>query len=88
MLERIRRDGGVSIAELADSHDVSTITVHRDLAELSAEGLIERVDSTARLQSVPAAASRLATTGQRLQRGPLLQQRFLALTVAGTNARP
>ena len=48
MLERIRREGGVSIAELADSHDVSAITVHRDLAELSAEGLIERVHGGAR----------------------------------------
>jgi DeoR/GlpR family transcriptional regulator of sugar metabolism len=48
MLERIRREGGVSIAELADRHDVSTITVHRDLAELSADGLVERVHGGAR----------------------------------------
>ena len=34
MLDRIQREGGVSIAELAQSHDVSTITVHRDLAAL------------------------------------------------------
>ena len=31
MLERIQRDGGVSVAVLAGSHDVSPITVHRDL---------------------------------------------------------
>lgn len=60
MLERIRRDGGVSIAELADSHDVSTITVHRDLAELSAEGLIERVHGGAR-------AINGQTDGQRIE---------------------
>ncbi len=48
MLERIRRDGGVSVAELARDHDVSAITVHRDLAELSDEGLIERVHGGAR----------------------------------------
>ncbi len=48
ILERIRREGGVSVAELARDHDVSTITVHRDLAELSDEGLIERVHGGAR----------------------------------------
>jgi DeoR family fructose operon transcriptional repressor len=48
MLERIRREGGVSVAELARDHDVSAITVHRDLAELSDEGLIERVHGGAR----------------------------------------
>jgi hypothetical protein len=31
----------------------------------------------------PAALSRLATTGQRLQRGSLLQQRFLTVTSRG-----
>jgi DeoR/GlpR family transcriptional regulator of sugar metabolism len=48
ILERIRRSGGVSIAELAEDHGVSTITVHRDLAELAGEGLIERVHGGAR----------------------------------------
>jgi DeoR/GlpR family transcriptional regulator of sugar metabolism len=55
MLERIRREGGVSIAELAQSHDVSTITVHRDLAELSSDGLIERVHGGARAVNGPGA---------------------------------
>jgi DeoR family fructose operon transcriptional repressor len=49
ILERIRREGGVSVAELARDHDVSAITVHRDLAELSGEGLIERVHGGARI---------------------------------------
>jgi DeoR/GlpR family transcriptional regulator of sugar metabolism len=48
MLDRIRREGGVSVAELARDHQVSAITVHRDLAELSDEGLIERVHGGAR----------------------------------------
>ena len=53
MLDRIQREGGVSIAELAQSHDVSTITVHRDLAELSSGGLIERVHGGARALNGP-----------------------------------
>ena len=48
ILERIRRDGGVTVAELASAHGVSTITVHRDLAELAADGLIERIHGGAR----------------------------------------
>jgi DeoR/GlpR family transcriptional regulator of sugar metabolism len=48
ILERIRREGGVSVAELARDHDVSAITVHRDLAALAGEGLIERVHGGAR----------------------------------------
>jgi DeoR/GlpR family transcriptional regulator of sugar metabolism len=48
ILERIRREGGVTISQLAHDHGVSTITVHRDLAELAAEGLIERVHGGAR----------------------------------------
>jgi DeoR/GlpR family transcriptional regulator of sugar metabolism len=48
MLERIQRDGGVSVAELARSHAVSPITVHRDLEHLAGEGLVERVHGGAR----------------------------------------
>ena len=48
ILERIRRDGGVTVADLAIDHGVSTITVHRDLAGLAADGLIERVHGGAR----------------------------------------
>jgi DeoR/GlpR family transcriptional regulator of sugar metabolism len=53
ILERIRRDGGVSVAELAEDHGVSAITVHRDLAELAADGLIERVHGGARALGEP-----------------------------------
>jgi DeoR/GlpR family transcriptional regulator of sugar metabolism len=48
ILERIQRDGGVSVAELARDHAVSAITVHRDLEQLSREGLVERVHGGAR----------------------------------------
>lgn len=61
MLERIRREGGVSIAELADTHDVSSITVHRDLAELASEGLIERVHGGARAINGQGAGERIET---------------------------
>ena len=48
ILEQIRRDGGVSVAELARSHAVSPITVHRDLEQHAAKGLVERVHGGAR----------------------------------------
>jgi DeoR/GlpR family transcriptional regulator of sugar metabolism len=48
ILERIQRVGGVSLAELAREHAVSTITVHRDLEQLSRQGLVERFHGGAR----------------------------------------
>jgi DeoR family fructose operon transcriptional repressor len=48
ILQRIQRDGGVSVAELARDHAVSAVTVHRDLEELAREGLVERVHGGAR----------------------------------------
>jgi DeoR/GlpR family transcriptional regulator of sugar metabolism len=48
ILEQIQRDGGVSIAELARTHGVSPVTVHRDLEQLASEGLVERVHGGAR----------------------------------------
>src|SRR3954449_1867648 len=57
ILERIQRDGGVSIADLARDLTVSPITVHRDLEHLSKEGLVERVHGGAReLLAGPATA--------------------------------
>jgi DeoR/GlpR family transcriptional regulator of sugar metabolism len=55
MLDRIQREGGVSVAELARAYAVSAITVHRDLEQLAGEGLVERVHGGARALS-PAAA--------------------------------
>jgi DeoR/GlpR family transcriptional regulator of sugar metabolism len=48
ILERIQRDGGASVAELARAHDVAPITAHRDLERLAADGLVERVHGGAR----------------------------------------
>ena len=48
ILEHIQRDGGASVADLARTHDVSPITVHRDLEQLAREGLVERVHGGAR----------------------------------------
>jgi DeoR/GlpR family transcriptional regulator of sugar metabolism len=56
MLERIQREGGVSVAELARAHGVSAITVHRDLVQLAGDGLIERVHGGARALRVDQAA--------------------------------
>jgi DeoR/GlpR family transcriptional regulator of sugar metabolism len=52
ILQRIQREGGVSVAELARDHAVSAVTVHRDLEELAREGLVERVHGGARALSV------------------------------------
>ena len=48
ILQRVQRDGGVSVADLARDHAVSAVTVHRDLEELAREGLVERVHGGAR----------------------------------------
>jgi DeoR/GlpR family transcriptional regulator of sugar metabolism len=48
ILDRIKRAGGASVAELAREHGVSSITVYRDLERLAADGLVERVHGGAR----------------------------------------
>jgi DeoR/GlpR family transcriptional regulator of sugar metabolism len=48
ILDRIRRQGGVTVAELARAHAVSNMTAHRDLEHLAREGLVERVRGGAR----------------------------------------
>ena len=48
ILERIRRDGGVTVAELARAHAISNMTAHRDLQQLARDGLVERVRGGAR----------------------------------------
>ena len=59
ILERVQRDGGASLAELASEHAVSPVTVHRDLELLSGEGLLERVRGGAR--SLPDTRPRIET---------------------------
>ena len=48
ILERVQREGGASLADLASEHAVSPVTVHRDLELLSDQGLLERVRGGAR----------------------------------------
>jgi DeoR/GlpR family transcriptional regulator of sugar metabolism len=61
ILQRIQRDGGVSIADLVRDHAVSAVTVHRDLEELAREGLVERVHGGARAVGVTPAAPAIPT---------------------------
>jgi DeoR/GlpR family transcriptional regulator of sugar metabolism len=91
MLERIRRDGGVSVAELARAYDVSAITVHRDLEHLAAEGLVERVHGGARAIAESAAMARpaIATAwSQRVEQAAAakdaIAERAAELVVAGS----
>jgi DeoR/GlpR family transcriptional regulator of sugar metabolism len=48
ILDRVQREGGASLADLASEHAVSPVTVHRDLELLSGAGLLERVRGGAR----------------------------------------
>ncbi len=48
IVERIRREGGITLAEVARDHGISNMTAHRDLEHLADEGLVERVRGGAR----------------------------------------
>ena len=61
ILERIQRDGGVSVSVLARDYSVSAITVHRDLEQLAREGLVERVHGGARAIRGTGALPQIAT---------------------------
>ncbi|MDA0180155.1 DeoR/GlpR family DNA-binding transcription regulator [Solirubrobacter phytolaccae] len=63
ILERIQRDGGVSVADLARELTVSSITVHRDLEQLSRDGLVERVHGGARALPAAGPATAIPPTG-------------------------
>src|SRR4051812_34613351 len=63
ILERIQRDGGVSIADLARDLTVSSITVHRDLEHLTKEGLVERVHGGARALAGSPSSTAIPPTG-------------------------
>jgi DeoR family fructose operon transcriptional repressor len=43
ILDRLRRDGGVSLADLAGELGVSQVTIHRDVGRLAEQGRVERV---------------------------------------------
>ncbi len=79
ILERVRRDGGASVADLARALDVSPITVHRDLELLARDGLLERVHGGAR--ALPGAeapgSDGLATAwDHRVQLGRVAKERI------------
>ena len=68
ILELIQRSGGVSVAELARTHAVSPITVHRDLEQLAGDGLVERVHGGARALRRADGPEQIATAwSQRVQ---------------------
>ncbi|MDA0180115.1 DeoR/GlpR family DNA-binding transcription regulator [Solirubrobacter phytolaccae] len=43
ILERLQREGGVSLTELARELGVSAVTIHRDVTQLAEQGQVERV---------------------------------------------
>ncbi len=89
ILEQIQRDGGVSVADLARDHAVSAITVHRDLEQLTREGLVERVHGGARALRGSGAAPLIATAwSQRVQQAgaakAAIAERAAALVSSGS----
>jgi DeoR/GlpR family transcriptional regulator of sugar metabolism len=91
ILERIQRDGGVSGADHARGHAVSASTGHRDLEQLSREGLVERVHGGARVIRPlhPGSLPLIATAwGQRVDQAGAAKQAIAAeaasLVVAGS----
>jgi DeoR/GlpR family transcriptional regulator of sugar metabolism len=78
VLERIRRDGGASVAELARDHGVSQVTIHRDLARLGEDGLIERVHGGARLPGSGPRALRVATDWSKRLESAVLEKQVIA----------
>jgi DeoR family fructose operon transcriptional repressor len=68
ILEHIQQVGGVSLAELAREYAVSAITVHRDLEQLSRQGLVERFHGGARATPSAAPAQQETAWDRRLHR--------------------
>jgi len=54
ILEHIRERGAATIADLARTHAISSMTAHRDLEQLASEGLLVRVRGGARALEAPA----------------------------------
>jgi DeoR/GlpR family transcriptional regulator of sugar metabolism len=82
ILERIQRDGGASIAELARDYGVSQITVHRDLERLGRDGLIERVHGGARMPGSGPRALRVPTDWTKRLEQALAQKEAIAARAA------
>jgi DeoR/GlpR family transcriptional regulator of sugar metabolism len=83
ILERIQREGGASIRDLARDYGVSAITVHRDLERLASEGLVERVHGGARPHGGRSARIAVATDwAKRLQQALPEKQAIAARAAA------
>jgi DeoR/GlpR family transcriptional regulator of sugar metabolism len=48
ILERIQREGSVTLGELVRVYAISNMTAHRDLEQLASDGLVERIRGGAR----------------------------------------
>jgi DeoR family fructose operon transcriptional repressor len=48
ILERIQREGSVTLGELVRVYGISNMTAHRDLEQLASDGLVERIRGGAR----------------------------------------
>ncbi len=70
ILERVQRDGRVSLSDLVNDYAVSPVTVHRDLDLLSSGGLIERVRGGARAVPESRAPIETAWSARMRQAGP------------------
>ena len=82
ILERIQRDGGASVRELAHEYGVSSITVHRDLERLAADGLIERVHGGARPTGGRTARAQVATDWAKRMQQALPEKEAIAARAA------
>jgi DeoR/GlpR family transcriptional regulator of sugar metabolism len=82
ILERIQRDGGASIGDLAREYEVSPITVHRDLERLAREGLIERIHGGARPAGGGPTELRVATDWTKRLRQSLPEKEAIAARAA------
>ena len=85
ILERVQRDGRVSLADLANDYAVSPVTVHRDLDLLSSGGLIERVRGGARAVPKSRAPIETAWSARLRQAGP--QKDAIARQARATDRR-
>jgi DeoR/GlpR family transcriptional regulator of sugar metabolism len=48
ILERIEREGSITLGELVRAYAISNMTAHRDLEQLASDGLVERIRGGAR----------------------------------------
>jgi DeoR/GlpR family transcriptional regulator of sugar metabolism len=82
ILERIQRDGGASIGELARDYGVSAITVHRDLQRLAHDGLIERIHGGARPTGASPTSAQVSTDWTKRLRQAQVQKEAIAVEAA------